>query len=98
MDAGDGTRSMVAVDDDNKVIGLIINPISSRTGIQYRAGDVMLTEFIPIRSGPNAARGVLLRSIAIPGGGGGDGLPPDAQALPCQSVRPDAQCTQLHLH
>lgn len=38
------------VDEDNKVIG-IINPISYRKGIEFRARDAMLTEFIPIQSG-----------------------------------------------
>ncbi|MGA8262389.1 MAG: chloride channel protein [Arenicellales bacterium] len=40
------------VDENNKVIG-IINPISYRKGIQFRAQDAMLTEFIPLRSGMN---------------------------------------------
>lgn len=47
-----GDNTCCVVDEDNKVIG-IINPISYRKGIQFRAQDAMLTEFIPLRSGMN---------------------------------------------
>jgi len=43
-------RTCCVVDENNKVIG-IINPISYRKGIQFRAQDAMLTEFVVIRSG-----------------------------------------------
>jgi len=38
------------VDDDQQVIG-IINPMSYRKGIEFRAADAMLTEIIAVRSG-----------------------------------------------
>jgi CIC family chloride channel protein len=45
-----GDNTCCVVDENNQVIG-IINPISYRKGIQFRAQDAMLTEFIPLRSG-----------------------------------------------
>jgi len=38
------------VDDDRQVIG-VINPMSYRKGIEFRAADAMLTEIIAVRSG-----------------------------------------------
>ena len=40
------------VDENNKVIG-IINPISYRKGIEFRANDALIKEFITLRTGMN---------------------------------------------
>jgi CIC family chloride channel protein len=45
-----GDNTCCVVDENDKVIG-IINPISYRKGIEFRARDAMITEFIPLRSG-----------------------------------------------
>ncbi|MCB1725053.1 MAG: chloride channel protein [Chromatiaceae bacterium] len=103
VDAGDGTRSMVVVDDDNKVIGLI-NPISSRTGIQYRAGDVMLTEFIPIRSGLSLREAFYeidrhSRVVAVVTRDGSTDADKVVGVLsPFDLTRAMANASQLHLH
>lgn len=43
-------RTCCVVDEDGKVVG-IINPISYRRGVEFRARDAMHTEFIPLRPG-----------------------------------------------
>ena len=45
-----GDNTFCVLDDNSKVIG-IINPIGYRKGIQFKAEDAMITEFIPLRSG-----------------------------------------------
>jgi CIC family chloride channel protein len=46
-----GSDHTCCVVDENKQVVGIINPISYRKGIQFRARDAMLTEFIVVRSG-----------------------------------------------
>ncbi|MCB1745575.1 MAG: chloride channel protein [Gammaproteobacteria bacterium] len=45
-----GDKTCCAVDADERVIG-IINPMRYREGIDFRAGDAMLTDFVVLRAG-----------------------------------------------